>query len=296
MRDGRPEHRDQIVVTRGDRERTINVRVTTERAGGHAHGYVITLDDITDLVSAQRTSAWADVARRIAHEIKNPLTPIQLSAQRLRRRYGPRLREDGTVFDDCTRTIIQQVETLKAMVNEFSTFARMPSAEHVPVDVNPLVEEVLVLYREAHPDIRFTFVRAPVLPEVELDRDGVRRALINVLDNAVGALAALASDEARVLELQTSHDVTLGVVRIEIADNGPGVSAEARLRMFEPYFSTKPDGTGLGLAIVSAIMADHKGFVRVRDNHPRGTRFVLEFPVRPARSVARAPLGKYGTG
>jgi two-component system nitrogen regulation sensor histidine kinase NtrY len=263
---------------------------------GRSQGVVLFLEDVTHLLRVERMEAWREVARRIAHEIKNPLTPIQLSAQRLRRRYGPRLREDGTVFDDCTRTIIQQVETLKAMVNEFSTFARMPSAEHVPVDVNPLVEEVLVLYREAHPDIRFTFVRAPVLPEIELDRDGVRRALINILDNAVGALTTLSGDDARVIELQTSHDVTLGVVRIEIADNGPGVSAEARLRMFEPYFSTKPEGTGLGLAIVSAIMADHKGFVRVRDNHPRGTRFVLEFPVRPAHPVARAPLGKYGTG
>jgi two-component system nitrogen regulation sensor histidine kinase NtrY len=257
---------------------------------------VLFLEDVTHLLRVERMEAWREVARRIAHEIKNPLTPIQLSAQRLRRRYGARLRDDGTVFDESTRTIIQQVETLKAMVNEFANFARMPSADHVAVDLNPLVEEVLVLYREAHPDIRFAFAPAPVLPEVEIDRDGVRRALINILDNAVAALATLAADEPRALEVQTSHDVSLGVVRVEIADNGPGVSAEARLRMFEPYFSTKPEGTGLGLAIVSAIMADHKGFVRVRDNHPRGTRFVLEFPVRRAQSVARAPRGAYGTG
>jgi len=263
---------------------------------GRSQGVVLFLEDVTHLLRVERMEAWREVARRIAHEIKNPLTPIQLSAQRLRRRYGARLRDDGTVFDESTRTIIQQVETLKAMVNEFANFARMPSADHVAVDLNPLVEEVLVLYREAHPDIRFAFAPAPVLPEVEIDRDGVRRALINILDNAVAALATLAADEPRALEVQTSHDVSLGVVRVEIADNGPGVSAEARLRMFEPYFSTKPEGTGLGLAIVSAIMADHKGFVRVRDNHPRGTRFVLEFPVRRAQSVARAPRGAYGTG
>jgi len=263
---------------------------------GRSQGVVLFLEDVTHLLRVERMEAWREVARRIAHEIKNPLTPIQLSAQRLRRRYGARLRDDGTVFDESTRTIIQQVETLKAMVNEFATFARMPAAEHVSVAVNPLVEEVLVLYREAHPDIRFAFTPAPVLPEIEIDRDGVRRALINILDNAVAALATLAPDEPRALEVQTSHDVSLGVVRIEIADNGPGVSAEARLRMFEPYFSTKPEGTGLGLAIVSATMADHKGFVRVRDNHPRGTRFVLEFPVRRAQSVARSPLGAYGTG
>jgi two-component system nitrogen regulation sensor histidine kinase NtrY len=182
------------------------------------------------------------------------------------------------------------------MVNEFANFARMPSAEHVAVDMNPLVEEVLVLYREAHPDIRFTFMRAPVLPEVELDRDGVRRALINVLDNAVAALGTLPADDPRTLELETSYDVTLGAVRIEIADNGPGVTADVRLRLFEPYFSTKADGTGLGLAIVSAIMADHKGFVRVRDNHPRGTRFVLEFPVRRTQAAARASVGGYRRG
>jgi two-component system nitrogen regulation sensor histidine kinase NtrY len=263
---------------------------------GRSQGVVLFLEDVTHLLRVERMEAWREVARRIAHEIKNPLTPIQLSAQRLRRRYGARLGEDGTIFDESTRTIIQQVETLKAMVNEFAVFARMPAAEHLPADVNPLIEEVLVLYREAHPDIRFTFARPAVLPDVEIDRDGVRRVLINILDNAVAALATLSGDGERVLEVQTSHDVTLGVVRIEIADNGPGVSAEARLRLFEPYFSTKPEGTGLGLAIVSAIMADHKGFVRVRDNHPRGTRFVLEFPVRPAQSAARASLGAYGTG
>jgi two-component system nitrogen regulation sensor histidine kinase NtrY len=263
---------------------------------GRSQGILLFLEDVTHLLRVERMEAWREVARRIAHEIKNPLTPIQLSAQRLRRRYGPRLREDGTVFDDCTRTIIQQVETLKAMVNEFANFARMPSAEHVAVDMNPLVEEVLVLYREAHPDIRFTFMRAPVLPEVELDRDGVRRALINVLDNAVAALGTLPADDPRTLELETSYDVTLGAVRIEIADNGPGVTADVRLRLFEPYFSTKADGTGLGLAIVSAIMADHKGFVRVRDNHPRGTRFVLEFPVRRTQAAARASAGGYRRG
>jgi two-component system nitrogen regulation sensor histidine kinase NtrY len=241
--------------------------------------------------------AWREVARRIAHEIKNPLTPIQLSAQRLRRRFGPKLRDEGTVFDDCTRTIIQEVETLKTLVNEFANFARMPAAPHVLQDVHPVIDEAMVLFREAHPDIRFSVTRGSDVPDVEIDRSGMKRALVNVLDNAVAAVQALPPDEARQVDVTTSHDRSLGVLRIEICDNGPGVASDMRDRVFEPYVSTKAEGTGLGLAIVSAILADHKGFVRLRENLPRGSRFVLEIPVR---SVTTPQLGRgsqraYGT-
>jgi two-component system nitrogen regulation sensor histidine kinase NtrY len=227
--------------------------------------------------------AWREVARRIAHEIKNPLTPIQLSAQRLRRRYGGQLDDGTAVFDDCTRTIIQQVEELKALVNEFATFARMPAAEHAPQDLNALVDEALVLFRQGHPDVDFRFTATADLPVLELDREGMKRAVINLLDNAVAACSALAKvapGERGRVELLTTYDADLDVVRLEIADTGGGMSAEVKARLFEPYFSTKPDGTGLGLAIVSAIVADHNGFIRVRDNVPRGSRFVMEFPVR----------------
>jgi two-component system, NtrC family, nitrogen regulation sensor histidine kinase NtrY len=260
-------------------------------------GLVLFFEDVTHLLRVQRMEAWREVARRIAHEIKNPLTPIQLSAQRLRRRYAAQLGEGGAVFDECTRTIIQQVEELKALVNEFATFARMPAGAHTPQDLNRIVEEALVLFREGHRDITFVFDPAAELPEIELDREGIKRAIINLLDNAVAACTArrVPGAEPACVELRTTHDTSLGVVRFEIADNGPGMSPDVKARLFEPYFSTKPDGTGLGLAIVSAIVADHSGFIRVRDNLPRGSRFVMELPVRrrPVQLAVQAQHGAY---
>jgi len=266
---------------------------------GTPQGVVLFLEDVTHLLRVERMEAWREVARRIAHEIKNPLTPIQLAAQRLRRRYAHQLQDGGDVFDDCTRTIIQQVDELKNLVNEFSTFARMPAAEHVPQNLRVLLEETLVLFREAHREVTFAFVPADDLPVLELDREGVKRAFINILDNAVAACAARTDyplGERPRIEITTWHDATLGMVRVELADNGIGMTAEVRARIFEPYYSTKSDGTGLGMAIVSAIVADHSGFIRVRDNQPRGSRFILEFPVRrqAAQLAARARFGAYG--
>jgi two-component system nitrogen regulation sensor histidine kinase NtrY len=266
---------------------------------GTPQGVVLFLEDVTHLLRVERMEAWREVARRIAHEIKNPLTPIQLAAQRLRRRYGQHVHDGGVVFDECTRTIIQQVDELKTLVNEFSTFARMPAAEHTAQDLNALVEETLVLFREAHREVHFEFGHGADLPVLELDREGVKRALINILDNAVAACMARGDwgeGERPRVELGTWHDPALGMVRLEIADNGVGMTAEVRARIFEPYFSTKSEGTGLGMAIVSAIVADHSGFIRVRDNHPRGSRFILEFPVRrqAAQLAARARYGAYG--
>ncbi len=266
---------------------------------GSAQGVVLFFEEVTHLLRVQRMEAWREVARRIAHEIKNPLTPIQLSAQRLRRRYARQLADGGPVFDECTRTIIQQVEELKTLVNEFSTFARMPAGEHTAQDLNTLVEEALVLFREGHREIDFVFEPEADLPILELDREGVKRAVINIVDNAVAACASrrrTVPDERGRVELRTVSDPRLGIVRLEIADTGDGMTAEVKARLFEPYFSTKPDGTGLGLAIVSAIVADHNGFIRARDNVPRGSRFIMEFPVRQetAQLAARARLGAYG--
>ncbi len=268
---------------------------------GSPQGLVLFLEDVSHLLRVQRMEAWREVARRIAHEIKNPLTPIQLAAQRLRRRYAAQLRDGGAVLDDCTRTIIQQVEELKTLVNEFATFARLPAGAHTPQDVNALVEEALVLFRAGHREVEFSYEPGPDLPVLELDREGVKRAVINLVDNAVAACRArtdLAPGERRRVAVRTSFDPRLGVVRLEIADNGVGVPPEVKARLFEPYFSTKPDGTGLGLAIVSAIVADHNGFVRVRDNLPRGSRFILEFPVRrqAAQLAAQARYGAYAGG
>jgi len=240
-------------------------------------GAVLFFEDITQILKMQRIEAWREVAQRIAHEIKNPLTPIQLSAQRLQRRYAHILKED--VFEECTRTIVKQVEDLKALVNEFSSFARLPAGQHRSEDLNGLVEEAVVLFREGHRRIRFDVRMDPKVPSLMLDREGIKRALINMLDNAVAACGNGHGQGARI-EITTSYLRSLGLVRLELADNGSGMTPEVKARLFEPYFSTKKEGTGLGLAIVSAIFSDHRAFIRVRDNEPRGSRFIVEFPVK----------------
>jgi two-component system nitrogen regulation sensor histidine kinase NtrY len=252
---------------------------------GTAIGALVFFEDVSETLKVQRMEAWREVARRIAHEIKNPLTPIGLSAQRLRRRYLRQLPEGGEVFEECTRTIEQQVNELRSLVNEFATFARMPSGEHVPQDLNRLVEETLVLFREGHPDLEFSFVPDRSLPVLELGRDGIKRAVINLLDNAVAACAAVPWPGH--ITVTTTHDPGRGVVILEIADNGLGMSPAVKARLFEPGFSTKPGGTGLGLAIVSGIVAEHRAFIRARDNHPSGSRVVIELPVKtPPRLAA----------
>ena len=251
---------------------------------GQYLGVVVVFDDLTELEKAQRMAAWREVARRIAHEIKNPLTPIQLSAQRLRRKYLQHLAAGGTLFEECTRTIIKQVEELKHLVNEFSNFARMPAANPAPNSLVEIVQEALSLFRDSHPSTRFLFQQQNPLPLLDLDREQMKRVMINLLDNAVAAV-----NEGGEIEVTVSFDEILKIVRLEVADNGAGIPPEDKIRMFEPYFSTKAKGSGLGLAIVSTIIADHHGFVRVRDNHPRGTIIVIELPGgtrAPARYVA----------
>ncbi len=281
------EVEQQIKLTGGEQIVTalVNAASLTDDLGVR-RGIMLFFEDVTHLLRVQRMEAWREVARRLAHEIKNPLTPIQLSAQRLRKRYGDRWgANDGALFDECTRTIIGQVEELKRLVNEFSMFARLPAAELAPHDLNALVDEALVLFREGHPDIAFDFRPGGGLPPVELDREAIKRALINMLDNAVGACQGSAQP-ARI-EIATSKQETRGVVRLEVADNGCGMSHDVKLRLFEPYFSTKKEGTGLGLAIVAAIVADHQAYIRVHDNQPRGSRFVIDFPLRHRSEIGR---------
>lgn len=237
-------------------------------------GIMVFLEDITQIQKVQRMEAWREVARRIAHEIKNPLTPIQLSAERLRKRYAKLLEGDGGILDKCTSTIIRQVEDLKNLVNEFSQFARLPAAELAANDLNEIVRESLFLFKEGHKGISFQFNKADI-PALELDRDQIKRVLINLLDNAVAAV-----EEKGEIKISTSYSPASGVVLLEVADDGCGLAPEVRARIFNPYFSTKKDGTGLGLAIVSAIVADHRGNIRVRSNEPKGTRFIIELPVR----------------
>ncbi|MGH7822931.1 MAG: sensor histidine kinase [Candidatus Binatia bacterium] len=269
----------QVEVVEDERAVTLLAAAAPLRdplSGGAPAGAVLFFEDITQILKVQRMEAWREVAQRIAHEIKNPLTPIQLSAQRLQRRYAHIVREE--VFEECTRTIVQQVEDLKTLVNEFSNFARLPAGNQVLQDLNAIVEEAVVLFREGHREIQFELRTDPALPPLMLDREGIKRAVINMLDNAVAACGNGSSRGARV-EISTEYLRSLGLVRLELADNGCGMTPEVKTRLFEPYFSTKKDGTGLGLAIVSAIFSDHRAFVRVRDNEPKGSRFVVEFPV-----------------
>ena len=244
-------------------------------------GTVLFLEDVSQLAKVERMEAWREVARRIAHEIKNPLTPIQLSAERLRRQLTSRSDGDAKLVDECTRTIIGEVEDLKRLVNEFSAFARMPHLNPLPGDLNPLAEETVATFRDANPGVDFALALTPALPQIAIDRDALKRAMVNLLENAVNAAVGANPNGARPrIDVSTALDAQSGVVTLEVSDNGPGIPPALRTRIFEPYFSTRKGGTGLGLAIVSAIVADHHGFVRVRDNPPRGSRFVLEFPIK----------------
>ncbi len=251
---------------------------------GSSLGIMIFLEDITQIQQVQRMEAWREVARRIAHEIKNPLTPIQLSAERLRKRYAGMLQADGAILDKCTTTIIQQVDALKNLVNEFSQFARLPSAQLIANDLNEVVNEALFLFKEGHNGIDFQF-RGGAIPQVELDREQMKRVLINLLDNAVAAV-----DDQGEIRLATSYDAGRGIVTLEVADNGSGLAPELRAKIFEPYFSTKQNGTGLGLTIVSQIIEDHRGYIRALPNEPRGSRFTIELPA--ADDIGAVDLAK----
>ncbi|HHD10857.1 MAG TPA: PAS domain S-box protein [Deltaproteobacteria bacterium] len=266
----------QLKVALKDRVITVllNLNVLRDEDGNYL-GVVAVLDDLTDLLKTQRMLAWKEVAKRIAHEIKNPLTPIKLSAQRLRRKYMDRFPPEDKTFDECTRTIIQQTEELKALVNEFSSFARMPSVNPAPNDLNGIVEETVSLYRSGHRNINFRTETDPTLPVIDIDREKIKRVLINLIDNAIDSM-----EEGGTISVETHYDSTLGIARLEVSDTGCGIPAENKARLFEPYFSTKKTGTGLGLAIVNEIITDHNGYIRVKDNHPRGTRFVIELPVK----------------
>lgn len=239
--------------------------------GGKNIGMVIVFDDLTQLEKAQRIAAWREVARRIAHEVKNPLTPIALSAQRLKRKYSARINEP--VFDECTRTIIDHVGLIGNLVNEFSSFAKFPTANPQPCDLSPIIEETMALYKEGHQNIEFQFYIKDDIPRLNLDRQHIKRAMINLVDNAINAIQEKGS-----IHITLSYDQILKIVRLEVADDGTGIYDKNKTRLFEPYFSTKKAGMGLGLAIVNNIIAEHNGMIRVQDNKPKGAKFVIELP------------------
>jgi two-component system nitrogen regulation sensor histidine kinase NtrY len=260
------------------RERILTILMTTTRIhddDGKYMGMVVVFEDLTQIQKAERAAAWREVARRMAHEIKNPLTPVQLSAQRLQKKYGDKLGEDSDVFHECTRTIIDQVEVLKNLVNAFSRYAKMPVTNPIPHDLNDVISDSIVLFQDAHKDVRFDFQQGDDIPKINLDAEQINRVMVNLLDNAV---AAVDKQNGHIV-IKTSYDKIYRKSRVEVADNGCGVPYSYKAKMFEPYFSTKSAGTGLGLAIVSSVISDHHGHVSVRDNVPKGTIVAFELPV-----------------
>ena len=266
----------QISIRLAGRDLKYLVHVVVLRTddGGEA-GLVAVFEDVAEMEKMQRLAAWREVARRIAHEIKNPLTPIKLSAQRLERKYAPQI--EDPVFRESTEMIVRQVEHLQQMVTEFSSFAKLPEVNLKKGRLGPLVEELAAMFRNSHRDVVWEVRFDDELPELRYDPEGMRRVLMNLLTNCVEILDG--RPEPRV-EIRVSHDKILGLAIIEIGDNGSGLSEEERSRLFEPYFSRKKGGTGLGLTIVRSIVTDHNGFVRVRPNKPEGTVVVIELPAR----------------
>jgi two-component system, NtrC family, nitrogen regulation sensor histidine kinase NtrY len=287
----------QITLTRDSQERNYSVRVTSEQSGESEHGYVITIDDITELVLAQRSSAWADIARRIAHEIKNPLTPIQLSAERLRRKYGKSITEDPAVFEQCTETIVRQVDDIKRMVDEFSRFARMPKAVVADDDVADTVRQVVFLLRVAHPDIDFEVELPAEAMTARFDRRLISQALTNIVKNATEAIGAVPATELGRGRIVVSAQRVGKEIVIDVVDNGIGLPKENRARLLEPYVTTREKGTGLGLAIVGRILEEHGGKLELRDAADkipgaRGAWMQLRFSAEPV--VAASANGSPG--
>ena len=270
----------QIRITRARRGRTLLARVGAERLGGEVVGYVVTFDDITELLTAQRTAAWADIARRIAHEIKNPLTPIQLSAERLKRKYLKEITSDPDSFKVCTETIVRQVEDIGRMVDEFSSFARMPQPSLKPENLTEICVNTVFLERSRHPDIRFDVVTPETPVRLRCDIRQIGRALTNVLKNAAESIVGRVRAEGEELPpgvIRLALDVGESQVQIVIEDNGRGLPVEQRERLTEPYVTTREKGTGLGLAIVKKIMEDHGGELLLDDAEGGGARVVLTF-------------------
>ncbi len=264
----------EVTLTRNGRELHLSVMKTPLRSdAGGSEGMVVVFDDVTPLVRAQKVAAWREVARRLAHEIKNPLTPIQLCAERLRRNFSTAPEPARALVEECTSTIVGEVESLKGLVDEFSQFARMPAPRAVPTDLHALITDALGLYRGIFTDVELRHHLASGLPRVPVDGEQIRRVFINLVDNAIEAM-----DQHGTIDIETQFDAPNSLVRVVVADDGPGIPPEERDKLFLPYYSTKRRGSGLGLAIVRRIVIEHGGSIEVGDNVPRGTRFVIELP------------------
>ena len=280
-----PAAAQEFALVRDGRELHLAAAATPLlRADGSFEGAVLVFDDVTPLIRTQRVAAWRDVARRLAHEIKNPLTPIQLCAERMRRHFSAAPAPSRELVEECTSTIVGEVESLKELVDEFAQFARMPAPRAVPADLHVLLGEALALYDGLFREIRLVRRFAADLPRVRVDVEQMRRVVINLVDNAVEALGGAAAParpngDPPTIVIETRHDQVNGVARILVSDNGSGIPAADRDKLFMPYYSTKRRGSGLGLAIVRRIIAEHGGSIEAADNAPSGTVFTIDLPV-----------------
>jgi two-component system nitrogen regulation sensor histidine kinase NtrY len=240
----------------------------------HDLGFVLVFEDLTELIKAQKVAAWQEVARRVAHEIKNPLTPIQLSAQRLRKKFFEKSPDFDEVFDDATNVIINEVGSLKHMADEFSKFARLPAPQMTRQSLHDVLREVVTLYRAAQKDIDLIVELDEDLPSINFDREQLKRVFVNLFDNAIQAM----NQKGR-LWVSTKYDTKRRRAVVTVADEGPGIAPEDQERLFVPYFTRKKTGTGLGLAIVRRIITDHEGQIQAGNNQPKGASFTFDLPV-----------------
>jgi two-component system nitrogen regulation sensor histidine kinase NtrY len=269
---GTRQERDVEIESQG-RERSLAVTVVPLPRPGGPEGAVVVLDDLTPLLRAQKVAAWGEVARKLAHEIKNPLTPIQLSAQRIRKAHLKRDPDFERILTECTTSIVEEVDALKNLVDEFAQFARLPAANLVPSSLHDVIDDTLSLYEGLFSGVRIDRHLAPDVPTLRLDPEQMKRVLINLVDNAIEA-----TEKKGKVTISTEFDRPQGRVLLGVADDGPGVAERDREKLFVPHFSTKKRGSGLGLAIVSRIVQEHHGVIRVENNPPGGARFVVELP------------------
>jgi len=266
------EHECQVTIRGQTRTLLVTLALLRDTADSEM-GFVVVFEDLSQLLKAKKSAAWREVARRIAHEIKNPLTPIQLYAQRLQKQSRKLGADDDGLFKECVDTIVQEIDGLKLLVNEFSRFARIPEVQARPDDIHKVIKDVLALYDGNLPNATIVLELDESVPKTNIDVEQMKQVFRNLINNALEAATQFIT-----IEISTHYDSVLKIVRIELADDGAGIDQESKDKIFLPFFSTKKRGTGLGLAIVQRIIEDHNGYIRVQDNAPKGTRFVIELP------------------